>query len=151
MDASRRDAALPRLTLKAKMLLGTNGTGLKTSGNPEDDLSAQHLRRGSATSLRSIFGSFCRALSSRGCVVGRFTNPAEELTMDIQYEGVIHRMPVTGELIRMMNYVDDIAATLRRIQAGVPSMTEEERKRLADYMRKADPNYVAMMTTLDKG
>jgi hypothetical protein len=28
-------------------------------------------------------------------------------------------MPVTGELIRMMNYVDDIAATLRRIQAGV--------------------------------
>jgi len=59
-------------------------------------------------------------------------------------------MVVTGELIRMMNYVDDIAATLRRIQAGIPSMTEEERKRLADYMRKADPNYVAMMTTLDK-
>lgn len=59
-------------------------------------------------------------------------------------------MPVTGELIRMMNYVDDIAATLRRIQAGIPSMTEEERKRLADYMRKADPNYVAMMSSLDK-
>ena len=60
-------------------------------------------------------------------------------------------MVVTGELIRMMNYVDDIAATLRRIQAGVPSMTEDERKRLADYMRQADPNYVAMMNTLDKG
>ena len=60
-------------------------------------------------------------------------------------------MPVTGELIRMMNYVDDIAATLRRIQAGIPSMTDEERKRLADYMRKADPNYVAMMNALDKG
>ena len=59
-------------------------------------------------------------------------------------------MVVTGELIRMMNYVDDIAATLRRIQAGVPSMTEDERKRLAQYMRQADPNYVAMMNALDK-
>ena len=60
-------------------------------------------------------------------------------------------MVVTGELIRMMNYVDDIAATLRRIQAGVPSMTEDERKRLAQYMRQADPNYLAMMNSLDKG
>lgn len=60
-------------------------------------------------------------------------------------------MVVTGELIRMMNYVDDIAATLRRIQAGIPGMTEEERKRLADYMRKADPNYIKMIDSLDKG
>jgi hypothetical protein len=60
-------------------------------------------------------------------------------------------MVVTGELIRMMNYVDDIAATLRRIQAGVSSMTDDERKRLAEYMRKADPNYVKMMDNLDKG
>jgi hypothetical protein len=60
-------------------------------------------------------------------------------------------MIVTGELIRMMNYVDDIAATLRRIQAGLPSMTEDERKRLADYMRKADPSYLKMIDTLEKG
>jgi hypothetical protein len=60
-------------------------------------------------------------------------------------------MVVTGELIRMMNYVDDIAATLRRIQAGVPSMSNEERKRLADYMRQADPNYVIIMETLARG
>lgn len=59
-------------------------------------------------------------------------------------------MPVTGELIRMMNYVDDIAATLRRIQAGIPTMTDDEKKRLAEYMRKADPNYVKMMDILDK-
>jgi hypothetical protein len=59
-------------------------------------------------------------------------------------------MPVTGELIRMMNYVDDIAATLRRIQAGIATMTEEEKKRLADYMRKADPNYVKMVEVLEK-
>ena len=60
-------------------------------------------------------------------------------------------MPVTGELIRMMNYVDDIAATLRRIQAGIPGMTDDERKRLADYMRKADPSYIKMVETLEKG
>jgi hypothetical protein len=36
-------------------------------------------------------------------------------------------MPVTGELIRMMNYVDDIAATLRRIQAGITTMNEDEK------------------------
>lgn len=57
---------------------------------------------------------------------------------------------VTGELIRMMNYVDDIAATLRRIQAGIPTMTDEERKRLADYMRKSDPNFISMLETLEK-
>ena len=50
-------------------------------------------------------------------------------------------MVVTGELIRMMNYVDDIAATLRRIQVGISTMTEDERKRLADYMRHSEPNY----------
>jgi hypothetical protein len=60
-------------------------------------------------------------------------------------------MVVTGELIRMMNFVDDIAATLRRIQAGFPGMTDEERKRLADYMRKADPSYTKIMDALDKG
>jgi len=61
------------------------------------------------------------------------------------------RMVVTGELIRMMNYVDDIAATLRRIQAGLPSMSDDERKRLADYMRRADPNYVIIMESLARG
>jgi len=57
---------------------------------------------------------------------------------------------VTGELIRMMNYVDDIAATLRRIQAGLPTMTDEERKRLADYMKKSDPNFISMLEQLEK-
>jgi uncharacterized protein YbjQ (UPF0145 family) len=60
-------------------------------------------------------------------------------------------MVVTGELIRMMNYVDDIAATLRRIQAGILGMTEEERKRLSEYMRKADPSYMKMVDSLEKG
>ena len=60
-------------------------------------------------------------------------------------------MAATGELIRLMNYVDDIAATLRRITATLPVMDDEERKRLADYMRKAEPNYGKVLDTLDRG
>lgn len=61
-------------------------------------------------------------------------------------------MPVaSGELIRMMNYVDDISATLRRIQASMTIVTSEERKRLAEYMKNSNPNYMGILETLDKG
>jgi len=60
-------------------------------------------------------------------------------------------MVITGEAIRMMNFVDDISTTLRRIAANVPFMTEEEKKRLAEYMRKAEPNYMGMIEKLEKG
>ncbi len=61
-------------------------------------------------------------------------------------------MPVaSGELIRMLNYVDDIAATLRRIQASMSFVTPEERKRLAEYMRGANPNYVKILEDLERG
>jgi len=59
-------------------------------------------------------------------------------------------MLATGELIRMMNYVDDIAATARRIQTGLQTMTEDERRRLAEYMRKSDPNLIKMLEALEK-
>jgi hypothetical protein len=59
-------------------------------------------------------------------------------------------MPATGELIRMMNYVDDIAATVRRIQVGITGMTAEERKRLADYMRSSDPSFMKTLENLEK-
>ena len=58
-------------------------------------------------------------------------------------------MAATGELIRMMNYVDDIAATLRRINASVYLMTPEEKKRLAEYMRNSDPNFVKLIEHLE--
>ncbi len=59
-------------------------------------------------------------------------------------------MPVlSGEAIRMMNYVDDIATTLRRITANMPFMTDEEKKKVADYMKKSDPNYVKVMESLE--
>ena len=60
-------------------------------------------------------------------------------------------MVISGEAIRMMNFVDDITATLRRIAANIPFMTDEERKRLAEYMRKADPSYPGMIEKLEKG
>ena len=59
-------------------------------------------------------------------------------------------MASSGELIRMMNYVDDIATTLRRIVAGCAFITAEERKKLADYMRKSDPNFTKMVEDLEK-
>jgi len=60
-------------------------------------------------------------------------------------------MPATGELIRLMNYVDDIATTLRRISATIPTMTDEERAKLAEYMRKSDPSYESVLQALLKG
>ena len=60
-------------------------------------------------------------------------------------------MVVSGEAIRMMNYVDDISTTLRRIIANIPMMTEDERKRVADYMRKVEPNYNTIIERLEKG
>jgi hypothetical protein len=60
-------------------------------------------------------------------------------------------MVVTGELIRLMNFIDDISATLRRIQANMPLMNDEERKRLADHIRKVQPAIEQVVQTLEKG
>ena len=79
-----------------------------------------------------------------------FTNPYETDDNNCLDKERFLSMPATGELIRMMNYVDDIAATLRRIQAGITGMTAEERKRLAEYMRNADPNFIKTLETLEK-
>jgi hypothetical protein len=60
-------------------------------------------------------------------------------------------MAATGELIRLMNYVDDISTTLRRIVATIPMMDDDERKRLSEYMRKVEPNYDSVLERLEKG
>ena len=57
-------------------------------------------------------------------------------------------MPLSGEAIRMMNYVDDISVTLRRILTVLPSLTEEERQRVAEYIRNSDPNYDSVLATI---
>lgn len=55
---------------------------------------------------------------------------------------------VSGEVIRMMNFVDDIAATLRRVIANYSFLTAEEKARIAEYMEKAEPNYAKVVQDL---
>lgn len=59
-------------------------------------------------------------------------------------------MPATGELIRAMNYVEDITATLRRICLYIPSMSADERRRLAESLRVAGNTLNAMLSDLEK-
>lgn len=60
-------------------------------------------------------------------------------------------MKASGELIRLMNYVDDITTTLRRITATISNMPDEERKRLAEYMRKADEKFQQTIQSVEQG
>jgi hypothetical protein len=60
-------------------------------------------------------------------------------------------MAVTGELIRSMNYVDDIATTLRRIGASVTGMDLDERKRLAEHLRIVGTNLTTIASQIEKG
>lgn len=57
-------------------------------------------------------------------------------------------MPLSGEAIRMMNYVDDVAVTLRRILALVPSLTPEERHRVSEYLTQSKPAVENVQTAL---
>jgi hypothetical protein len=57
----------------------------------------------------------------------------------------------SGELIRLINYVDDINTTLRRISAFVSAMESDERKRLAESLKAAGTNLNAVVSTLEKG
>ena len=57
---------------------------------------------------------------------------------------------VTGELIRAMNYVEDITTTLRRICIYIPNMSAEERKRLAESLRAAGASVDAAIADLEK-
>jgi len=60
-------------------------------------------------------------------------------------------MAATGELIRLINYVDDIMTTLRRISAAVPAMDGDERKRLAEHLREASTSITEVLSRLEKG
>jgi hypothetical protein len=56
----------------------------------------------------------------------------------------------TGELIRAMNYVEDITTTLRRICIYIPAMSADERKRLAEVMRGAAASFNSAIADLEK-
>ena len=60
-------------------------------------------------------------------------------------------MAATRELIRLINYVDDIVTTLRRISASIPTIEPEERKRLAEHIRTANSSFTAVLAQLEKG
>jgi hypothetical protein len=49
-------------------------------------------------------------------------------------------MPLSGEAIRLMNYIDDVAVTLRRVLATIPTLTADERARVAEHLLNAKPN-----------
>lgn len=57
-------------------------------------------------------------------------------------------MPLSGEAIRTMNYVDDISVTLRRILSTLPVLTAEERARVLEHVRQADPSYDSVVAAL---
>lgn len=59
-------------------------------------------------------------------------------------------MSATGELIRLINYVDDINTTLRRIQASLYGMDADERKKLAEALRNADSKLRELLDQVEK-
>ena len=60
-------------------------------------------------------------------------------------------MAATGELIRLINYVDDITTTLRRISASLPAMDPEERQELAHHMRNVNAGFMELVERVEKG
>lgn len=58
-------------------------------------------------------------------------------------------MPLTGEAIRIMNYVDDISTTLRRVLASCASLSPDECKRVGDYLRASTPSVDQVLEALD--
>jgi hypothetical protein len=59
-------------------------------------------------------------------------------------------MAATGELIRLINYVDDINTTLRRIHASLYGMEADERKKLAEALRNADSKLRELLEQVEK-
>jgi len=57
-------------------------------------------------------------------------------------------LPLSGEAIRTMNYVDDISVTLRRILTVLPSLTAEERERVFQHIKQADPSYDSVIAAV---
>lgn len=59
-------------------------------------------------------------------------------------------MPLSGEAIRSMNYVDDISVTLRRILTTLTTLSAEEKARVTEYIKQMDPSIESVLTALSK-
>lgn len=57
-------------------------------------------------------------------------------------------MPLSGEAIRLMNYIDDVAVTLRRILNTVPTLSVEDRAKVADHLLQSHPNEDDVLSAL---
>ena len=93
------------------------------------------------------------------CVVGwlafqatvGFTECVSRWTMEAELKtGVRMTMPLSGEAIRMMNYVDDVSTTMRRLLATAPLLTVDERKRVSEYLKVSTPNANEVLAILEK-
>ncbi len=49
-------------------------------------------------------------------------------------------MPLSGEAIRLMNYIDDVSVTLRRILTGVATLDDQERGLVSQHLAQAKPS-----------
>jgi phosphoserine phosphatase len=58
-------------------------------------------------------------------------------------------MPLSGEAIRLMNYIDDVAVTLRRVLAFIPTLTVEERARVYEHLRNSKPKAEDVVEALE--
>ena len=58
-------------------------------------------------------------------------------------------MPLSGEAIRLMNYIDDVSVTLRRMLAFIPTLSEEERSRVYEHLRHSKPSVEDVAAALE--
>jgi hypothetical protein len=58
-------------------------------------------------------------------------------------------MPLSGEAIRLMNYIDDVSVTLRRVLVAVPTLSSEERLRVCEYLKAASPSASDLLKALE--
>jgi hypothetical protein len=80
------------------------------------------------------------------CATLRKPHPAQTIRERNQtYE---EPMPLSGEAIRLMNYIDDVTVTLRRVLALAQTLTPEERKRVSEYLKNAQPSVETVITSL---
>ena len=56
------------------------------------------------------------------------------------FRGHLRSMPLSGEAIRVMNLVDDVATTMRRMIALIPTLAPDERKRISEYLKQSEPS-----------
>ena len=59
-------------------------------------------------------------------------------------------MPLSGEAIRLMNYIDDVAVTLRRMLAFIPTLSADERARVHEHLRQSKPSVDDIVKALNE-